>query len=61
MKRIKDINGKALTKFDMVYIMLHTDHRSTKHGYDYYNNYYIFVDAFTYTEIANIYINEFKK
>lgn len=61
MKRIKDINGKSLSKFDMVYTMVHANHNNTKHSYDFYNNYYIFVDAFSYSEIANIYLNEFEK
>ena len=59
MKRVRNASGKALSKFDMVFEMLHADHTQTKHNYWYYDTYYIGVDAFTYEEIANIYINEY--
>lgn len=61
MKRVKNENGKSLTKFDMVSEMVRADHKKTIHNYWYYNSYYIGVDFFSYEEIANIYLNEFRK
>lgn len=58
-KRIKDENGKSLTKFDMVSIM-YNNYKNKKRNYDKYLVYYIYCDNFTYEEIAGYYMEYLK-
>lgn len=55
MKYQKNSEGKRMSKFEMAYEMVNTDHTNTPHDYCYYNNMYIFIDSYTYEEVQKEY------